>query len=86
MTIFLALSTFSYSNCHENTGSNQINKQKSEKEPIIKITNNKRIITKKMMEKIDPKSIKSIDVYTDTIFITLKEPKTKVTQQKKTTK
>lgn len=78
MVISLALSSFSYADSQQNNGSNQINKQKSEKEPIIKITNNKRIITKKMMEKIDPKSIKSIDVYADTIFITLKEPNSKV--------
>jgi len=47
------------------------NALKTKKEPIIKIINSNEIISKKQLEKIDPKTIKSIDVYPNTVFITL---------------
>lgn len=65
----LVLLTTTFISFPSNTSENK--NQKTKKEPIIKITNNSDIISKERLEKIDPKTIKSIDISPDTVFITL---------------
>lgn len=55
--------------------------QTPEKSKIIKIKNTGKIISYKQMEKLPPKSIQSIDVYPDSIIITLKSKSDKAAKQ-----
>lgn len=69
--LILFIVSFTVNSYSRNTNPKQESHHTIEKEPIIKIKNNNKIITKAQLEKIDPTTIKSIDVYPDTVFIIL---------------
>ncbi len=77
LSLILAISAVAV--CHP-----EVNKaKKDDKDPVFKITNTNKIITNQQLKELDPKTIEKIDVYPDTVFITLKE--NKATPSKKTT-